>query len=554
MNYISSICRYLFLFVITAFLALPVRAQDEPFTHADTLRGSITPQRAWWDVTFYDLHTTINPADSSISGHNAITYRVTEARNGREMQIDLQEPLTIDRVVQNGQELDFTRDGNAWFVDIKSDQQVGELHTITAWYHGKPHVAQRPPWDGGFVWQTDEQGNPWIATANQGTGASIWWPNKDHLSDEPDSMGIHITVPSGIKDISNGRLRGTTDNGDGTTTWYWFVSNPINNYNVAVNAGNYVNFSDTLQGKKGTLDLNYWVLKPYLEKAKKQFVQVKPMLHCFERWFGPYPFYEDGYKLVHAPYLGMEHQSAVAYGNGFQNGYHGEDLSGTGWGLTWDFIIVHESGHEWFGNNITARDIADMWIHESFTNYAENLFVQCRWGKQAGAEYVIGTRKNIKNDRPIIAHYGVNEEGSGDMYYKGGNMLHMIRTIINDDALWRNILHGLNRKFYHQTVHTAQIEHYISNRSGIDFSKVFDQYLRHSNIPTLEYKFEGNKVLYRWKSDVEGFDMPVEVKLGEPRYSVIHPTTEHWRSSPYLLNADSLEVDINYYIKSDMVE
>lgn len=545
--------KVLLLLIPALALTLVVQAQEQQpeFTHADTLRGSITPQRAWWDVTFYDLYTSIHPSDSTISGRNRIDYRVTEPRDGRTMQIDLVRPLQIDRVEQDGEELDYRREGNAYFVDITDLQQPGEVYTLTVWYQGKPRVAEMPPWDGGFIWKKDSLGNDWIATANQGIGASTWWPNKDHQSDEPDSMGINITVPSSIKDISNGRLRDTTVHKDGTTTWHWFVNNPINNYNVAVNAGNYVNFSDTLHGAKGTLDLNYWVLEPYLQQAKKQFVQTKPMLRCFESWFGPYPFYEDGYKLVHAPHLGMEHQSAVAYGNGFQNGYMGTDLSGTGWGLTWDFIIVHESGHEWFGNNITSKDIADMWIHEGFTNYSENLFIECLWGKQAGADYVIGTRARIKNDQPIIGEYGVNSEGSGDMYYKGGNLLHMIRNITDDDYQWKQILRGLNRTFYHQTVTTDQVEHFISSRSGINFGKVFDQYLRHADIPTLQYYFEDGQVFYRWQANVDGFNMPIDVKLDHEFYTRIHPTTGEWRSSPYLMDDEELKISRHFYIKTE---
>ncbi|MFH5886013.1 M1 family metallopeptidase [Halalkalibaculum sp. DA3122] len=550
--------RYLLLPILAAsllFIPESHAQQKQPeFTRADTLRGSITPQRAWWDVIFYDLHATIIPPDSSISGHNRIDYRVTEPRSGRSMQIDLIAPLQIDRVVQDEQELEFQRHDNAYFVDIPGDQQPGEIHTVTVWYSGKPRVAENPPWDGGFIWQQDREGNPWIATANQGVGASIWWPNKDHQSDEPDSMGIHITVPSSIKNISNGRLRDTTRHSDNTTTWSWFVNNPINNYNVAVNAGNYVNFSDTLEGAKGTLDLNYWVLEPYLQQARKQFIQTKPMLRCFEHWFGPYPFYEDGFKLVHTPHLGMEHQSAIAYGNGFQNGYQGIDLSGTGWGLTWDFIIVHESGHEWFGNNITTRDIADMWIHEGFTNYSENLFVECLWGTQAGADYVIGTRDRIQNDQPITGPYGVNQEGSSDMYYKGGNLLHMIRHIIDDDYRWKNILRGLNRTFHHQTITTEQVEAFISRRAGIDFSTVFDQYLRYAGIPTLQYYFMDGDVFYRWKADVEEFDMPVEVKLDNEMYTTIRPTTGEWRSSSYLHAGDKLVVSRDYYINIERIQ
>ena len=553
--------RLLTAVLLAAAAALPARAQllqqNTDFTRGDTLRGSITPQRAWWDVTFYDLHVAIDPADSSISGYNEIHYRVTEPRQGRAMQIDLQDPLQIDRVTANGTGLEVRKAaGSAYFVDMDpaGAQRPGEIHTVTVRYHGTPRIARNPPWDGGFVWSRDELGNPWIATANQGIGASIWWPNKDHQSDEPDSMGIHITVPSPLVNVSNGRLRGRTEHDDGTVTWSWFVRNPINNYNVAVNAGNYAHFGDTLKGELGRLDLDYWVLKQHLPKARQQFVQVKPVVRCFEHWFGPYPFYEDSFKLVHTPYLGMEHQSAIAYGNRFMNGYLGEDLSGTGWGLTWDYIIVHETGHEWFGNNITTKDVADMWVHEGFTFYSEPLYTECLYGKQAGADYIIGARDMIENRRPMIGPYGVNEEGSRDMYFKGGNLLHTIRQIVDDDPLWRAILRGLNHTFWHQTVTSAQVERYIIEQSGKDLGKVFDQYLRHARIPALQHYFEGGRIHYRWRADVAGFEMPVKVKLSEGLYTFIRPSSEEWRSSPFLLDHPSeFEVNRNFYVDTERV-
>jgi len=535
----------------------PVEAQQQSkFTRADTLRGSITPQRAWWDVTFYDLHVTIQPSDSTITGHNTVFYKITEAAKGRKMQIDLRRPLEIDSIKQHGEPLAFSRQSDmAWFVDINTKQKQGTLDSLTIWYHGQPKIAENPPWDGGFIWERDKNGDRWISTANQSIGASVWWPVKDHQSDEPDSVSINITVPESMKNISNGRLRAVTPNGDGTKTWSWFVGSPINTYNIAVNAGNYVHFSDTLHGEKGVLDINYWVLDFALEKAKKQFVQVKPMLRCFEHWFGPYPFYEDGYKLIHTPYLGMEHQSAVGYGNGFQNGYRGRDLSDTGWGLTWDFIIVHESGHEWFGNNITTKDIADMWVHEGFTNYSENLFVQCLWGKQAGAEYVIGTRRLIENKRPVIGRYGVHQEGPIDIYYKGGNLLHMIRTLIDDDEKWRNILRAMNADFGNQTVTTAQIEQFIINESEMDLSAVFDQYLRYSDMPVLEYSITNGQLYYRWSSEVASFAMPVDVRLSEDNTTTrIHPVNGKWKKTRYQFHANTLKVDPNFYIETRRVD
>jgi aminopeptidase N len=531
-------------------LALPdgARAQDTvaTFTHADTIRGSNTPQRAWWDASFYDLHVTVNPADSSIRGWNAITYRVL--KTGEEMQIDLQVPLDVDSIVQDGQSLAVRRDSNAFFVSLAAPQRVGSSKTVTVWYHGKPRVATHAPWDGGFVWARDSVGNPWFVTANEGLGASVWWPNKDYLADEPDSQRVAITVPDSTTDVSNGRLRKTTPNGDGTTTWEWFVRSPINNYNVTVNAGHYAHFSDTYQGAKGKLTLDFWPMAYHADTARKQFAQVKPMLACFEKWFGPFPWYEDGYKLVETPHLGMEHQSAVAYGNHYKNGYLGKDLSGTGHGLKWDFIIVHESAHEWWGNNISMKDQADMWIHEGFANYAEALYTECQEGKKAGAEYVLGVRENIANDKPIVSAYGVNSEGSGDMYYKGGNMLHTIRQIVNDDAKWRSILRGLQSTFRRQTVTGRQVQDYISRRAGVNLSKVFEQYLTTTTIPALEYKIEGRKLSYRWSDAVPGFDMPVRVKLSPAGWTLVRPTASWKTATLRFSDPASFAVDENFYV------
>ncbi|MEO8908908.1 MAG: M1 family metallopeptidase [Gemmatimonadaceae bacterium] len=538
--------------IVLTLFAVPVglSAQAVPaapvFTHADTLRGSNTPERAWWDATFYDLHVKVNSRDSSIAGYNTITYRVL--KKAREMQIDLQMPLVVDSIEQDGSELSARRDGNAFFIRLIAPQTIGSKKTLSVYYHGKPVVAVRPPWDGGFVWARDSLTRRWVVTANEGTGASVWWPNKDIYSDEPDSQRVAITVPDSLIDVSNGRLRSTKRNSDATTTYEWFVVNPINNYDVAVNAGSYAHFSDFYDGEKGKLTLDFWPLDYHLDTAKKQFQQVKPMLQCFESWFGPFPWYEDGYKLVETPHLGMEHQSAVAYGNHYQNGYLGRDRSSTGHGLLWDFIIVHESAHEWFGNSITMKDAADMWIHESFATYAEGLFTECTQGKKAGAEYTVGQRKLIRNDVPIIGVYGVNHEGSGDMYDKGANMLHTIRQLVDDDSRWRGILRGLGKTFWHQIVTTKQIETYISARSGMDLSKVFDQYLRTTKVPTLEYKLQESQLTYRWANVVRGFAMPVRATTAPGRLTWIRPT-ESWKTTLVKLDRpEDFHVDENFYV------
>ncbi|HEV7703363.1 MAG TPA: M1 family metallopeptidase [Gemmatimonadaceae bacterium] len=520
-----------------------------PPTHADSLRGSNTPERAWWDANFYDLHVRVSPKDSSIVGFVGITYAVLAP--AREMQIDLQVPLAVDSMKQGHRTLNFRRDGNAFFAALLDPQKIGEHKTILVFYHGKPRVAIHPPWDGGFTWVRDSLDAPWVATSNQGLGASVWWPNKDTQADEPDSQRVAITVPDSMVDVSNGRLRSTTNNSDSTTTYEWFVTSPINNYDVAVNAGHYAHYTETYTGEAGELTLDFWPLAYHVDAAKTQWAQVHLMLACFEHWFGPYPWYADGYKLVEAPHLGMEHQSAVAYGNHFHNGYLGKDRSHTGLGLGWDFIIVHESAHEWFGNNITSKDIADSWVHEGFANYAESLYEECKDGKESGARYAIGERVNIKNDAPVVAEYGLNREGSGDMYEKGGNMLHTIRQIINDDEKWRAILRGLNKTFWHQTVTGAQVENYISKQSGINLSKVFAQYLTTTNIPVFEYDIRGSTLTYRWTNVVPGFDMPLRVTLADSGYALLHPTTSQKKAKLAMKDLASFHVDSNYFVRAE---
>nr|WP_245964509.1 M1 family metallopeptidase [Rufibacter immobilis] len=527
------------------------RAQTKPtFTRQDTLRGSITPERAWWDLVHYDLRIKVNPQDSSMQGVNLVRYKVLKPQ--QTLQIDLQAPMHINQVVQNGQKLPVRQEGNAWFIQLKEQQSPGSLQTVEVHYGGKPQVSTNPPWSGGVTWKKDTKGNPFIATSVQGDGASLFWPCKDHMYDEPDSMIIRVNVPGHLTNVSNGRLRQVEQLADGTKTFHWAVVNPINNYGVNVNIGDYVHFSETYAGEKGPLDCNYYVLRDNLEKAKAQFKDVPRMLKAFEHWFGPYPFYEDGFKLVEVPYLGMEHQSSVTYGNKYQNGYLGRDLSGTGWGLKFDFIIIHESGHEWFANNITYKDIADMWIHESFTAYSENLFVEYFYGKQAGSEYVIGTRKGIRNDRPIIGYYDVNHSGSGDMYNKGANMLHTLRQVVNNDKKWRSILRGLNKEFYHQTVTAAQIENYLSKQTGKDLSTFFNQYLRDVRIPVLEYRVNGNRLSYRWANSVSGFNLPVKVWLnGQEKW--LQPQTDTWKDTKLANGTPDLKVDANFYVTQKLV-
>ena len=535
-------------FVIVQTGAGSLRAQTGDVTRQETLRGSITPEREWWDLLHYDLQVEFMPATRRLKGSNTITFRTVKP--GSKMQIDLQPPLEITKVTHGDAQLKFEREGNVYWVTLEKELPKGVEDKIEVFYEGVPTVAKNPPWSGGITWGRDDLGDNFIVTTAQGIGASIWWPNKDHGADEPDrGMQIAVTVPENLVAVSNGRLKKTDhDVANKKKTYHWEVVNPINNYGVNVNIGNYVNFSDKYDGKGGTLDLNYWVLPHQKEAAMRQFKEVRRMLEAFEYWFGKYPFYEDGYKLVTVSYPGMEHQSSVTYGNWFRNGYLARDPCACGVGFKFDFIIVHESAHEWFGNNISMKDAADMWVHEGFANYAENLFVEYFFGKKDAEDYVIGTRRSIRNDRPIIGIYGTNREGSGDMYPKGGNMLHTIRQVINNDEKWRSILQGLNADFWHQTVTTGQIESYISQKSGIDFSKVFDQYLRTTKIPLLRYKIDGKTLSFSYERVVQGFAMPLRVSVNG-KEMVITPN-EKTQTLNFPEEIKTFEVNRNFYVET----
>ena len=521
------------------------------FSRQDTLRGSITKERSWWDLNRYHLDISVKPEEKFISGSNKISYTVLKSHDL--MQIDLQAPLILTKATQDNSELEIIHDGNAHFIKLEKKQNVGSKEELVVYYEGNPRVAVRAPWDGGISWEKDKNGNHFIASSCQGLGASVWWPNKDHMYDEPESMLMSVNVPKGLTNVSNGRLVKVDEMSD-STTFHWEVVNPINNYGVNINIGDYVNFSEVYKGEKGNLDMDYYVLSYNLEKAKVHFVDAIKTMQAFEYWFGPYPFYEDSFKLVETPYLGMEHQSSVTYGNKYRKGYLGRDLSGTGWGLKFDYIIIHETGHEWFANNITYKDIADMWVHEGFTTYSENLFVDYHFGKKASSEYVIGTRRGIGNKKPIIGPYNVNKGGSGDMYSKGANLLHTLRQVAGNDKVWRNILRGLNKDFYHKTVTTYEIENYISKKMKINLNPFFNQYLRDIRIPVLEHNLIDGKMSYRWNNVVEGFKMPIDLIVtdhiaGNEEKIRIFPT-QKWKSKKL---KGSIEIDNNYYVDSKYI-
>ena len=509
-------------------------ASELSYTRADSLRGGVTAERAWWDVTYYHLQVAVDIDARSLSGVNQMQYWVRDsldeqttrlmqvngvatadvisARNAGRLQIDLQAPMQLVSALQQGRSLTIEQEGSAWLISGLSNT-LG-VHLVNLEFEGQPVVAANPPWDGGITWQEDSAGRPFVASANQGIGASVWWPNKDHPWDEPDSMRISVRVPDSLMNVSNGRLLQVEQHGDGTHTTHWAVVNPINNYGVNINIATYEHFSEVFYGLNGPLSVDYYVLPENLEAARRQFAEVPRTLEAFEYWFGPYPFYEDGFKIVEVPYLGMEHQSSVTYGNGYANGYRGRDLSGSGWGMEFDFIIVHEVAHEWFANSLTNEDVADMWIHESFTNYAESLFLEYHFGWQAAQEYVRGLRFAVSHDRPVIPDYGVNERSSGDMYYRGSNFLHTLRAVVDNDTLWRAVLLGLNREFYHETVGTEALVGYMSEVLGFDVAPLAKQYLMDTRLPVLEYGFRAGQLRYRYAQVGSDFTMPVDVKVG----------------------------------------
>ena len=533
------------LLTTTSTQAQVLSNKQQQYSEADSLRGSLRAERDY-DVLKYHLQVQIDPEERYISGFNTITFQA--AQELPVMQIDLFENMQIDSIMHGAGKLDYKRKFNAVFVEFADAVKTSETDSIQVFYSGNPIVAKNAPWDGGFVFKEDKDGNPWIAVAVQGTGASLWYPNKDHQSDEPEEALIEIAVPNGLTNVSNGRLINKTDLQNGYTRWSYKVSNPINNYDIVFNIANYVHFQD----KYKDLDLDYYVLPYNLEKAKTQFEEVKPMMDCFYEKFGEYPFKEDGYKLVETPYLGMEHQSAVAYGNHYKMGYLGKDLSGTGIGLKYDFIIIHESGHEWFGNSLTAKDIADMWIHEGFTTYSEAVYVECRWGKEEALELLEGIRKNIGNQAPLIGDYGVNSEGSPDMYPKGANLLNTLRSIYDDDKLWWNTLKAFTINYRHQTIDTKTVEDFFNAPIELDLQPIFDQYLRHTELPMLEFKEDQDLINYRWKTDVGNFNMPVDIFVNEEEIR-IYPTN-NWQQLPEEME-DLDDIEINekeFYINTNL--
>ena len=507
-------------------------------TRYDMLRGAYGPYRANNDLLYYHLDIRVDPEKQWVSGKNTIRFRML--KDGTRIQVDLRDTLNIDKILFGATVLKYERDTGAVFVDFPATLHAGQVYSIDFYYSGHPEETGR---FGGMTFKKDPSGHVWINTACEGTGASMWWPDKDQWKDEVESMDISVAIPNGLVDVSNGRFVGKTDLGDGYTRWDWHVSYPINNYDVSLNIGNYVHFSDRL----GDVPMDFYVLPEDLDKAKAQFAQAKGMLEAYQHYFGEYPFAKDGYKLVEAPYLGMEHQSAVAYGNGFQNGYMGRDWTGVGISTRFDFIIIHESGHEWFGNSVSAADPSDMWIHEGWTTYLEALYVEYRWGKDDALKYLGGMKPKVVGIWPIVAERGVNAEPTQDQYFKGALMINTLRSVVNDDAKWFALLHEFYQHFKYQNIMTEDVVAWFNQHTGMNLTPIFDQYLRHVAIPRLELLFGESQgmAMYKWDADEDGFAMPV--KVGTPgHWLTIHPTTK-WQTMETPLTKDEFQVATDLY-------
>jgi len=511
------------LLTFDSTLVNPLEARMQ-FTKADTLRGSYGRYRANNDIKYYDLKMSLNIEEKYLSGSNGITFTMLKPDN--RIQIDLFYNMNVDSILFEGKPLQFERKFNAVFIDFPRMLSAGETSTIAFHYSGYPKETGR---FGGLAYKADSLGNPWVYTACQGTGASLWWPNKDQAPDEPDSMRMRVIVPSELVDASNGRLQKVTDLGDGTSEYDWKINYPINNYCVSLNIGNYTHYSDTL----GDLSIDYYVQPYHLQQAKRQFTQVKPMLECFEEKFGPYPFPKDGFKVIEVPYSGMEHQSAVTYGNLFKNGYLGRDWTGVGVSMKFDFILVHETGHEWFGNSVTANDVSDAWIQEGWCTYSEVVYVECLFGYEDAMAYVNGYKSKVQNKQPIIGPTAVNKWPPGDQYFKGALILNTFRHVFGDDVWWK-IVREYNDEFKYQNIFTTDIINFMHRYTDMDLMPMFQQYLYHAAIPQLQLKTENGSIMFRWQSDLADFAMPIDVKTpeGDKR---IYPTTK-WQTAPDAAN------------------
>jgi aminopeptidase N len=524
------------LLCLTTFVA--AQTPQRTFTRADILRGGYGPYRANNDLLSYNLDVRVDPEKKFISGKNTIRFKMM--KDDSRIQLDLYANMNIDKILLGSTQLKCDREFNAVFVDFPETLKKNSVHSIDFYYSGYPTETGR---FGGITFKKDPSGNHWINTACQGVGASVWWPNKDQQRDEVENMRLSVEIPGTLVDVSNGRFLGKTDLGDGYTRYDWLIHYPINNYCVSLNIGNYVHFNDRLND----LTLDFYCLPENLEKAKRQFVQAKSMLQCYQKFFGEYPFKKDGYKLIEVPYSGMEHQSAVTYGNHFANGYLERDWTGVGVSMKFDFIIIHESAHEWFGNSITASDVSDAWIHEGWGTYAECVYVECMFGREDALKYINGYKAKVRNREPIIGPAGVNNWPTQDMYFKGAPFLNTLRSVIDDDARWWKLVRDYYGHFKYRNIMTEDVVKFFSERTKKNLTPIFDQYLRHNNLPALELQFQESdgSVSYRWVADVKEFAMPVKVGRRD-NWQLIQPTTE-WKTMKSGVKKDDFEVATDLY-------
>ncbi|MGA2585525.1 MAG: M1 family metallopeptidase [Candidatus Aminicenantales bacterium] len=524
------------LLCLTGFI--PAQTPQRTPTPADILRGAYGSYRANNDLLSYDLDIRVDPEKKFIGGKNTIRFKML--KDDSRIQLDLTAHLNIDKILLGPTELKYTREFDAVFVDFPETLKKNSEYAIDFYYSGNPAETGR---FGGITFRKDPAGRPWITTACQGPGAMVWWPNKEQQRDEVENMRLRVAVPSDLVDVSNGRLMSKTDLGDGYTRWDWLIHYPINNYCVALNIGHYAHWSDRLKD----LTLDFYCLPENLEKARRQFAQAKPMLQCYQKYFGEYPFKKDGYKLIEVPYSGMEHQSAVAYGNHFANGYLERDWTGVGVSLKFDFIIIHESAHEWFGNSITASDVCDEWIHEGWGTYAECVYVEEMFGHEDALKYVNGYKTKVRNREPIIGPAGVNTNAPQDMYFKGALFLNTLRSVIDNDARWWKLVRGFYDCFKYRNIATEDVVKFFNERTGKNLTPMFDQYLRHTDIPALELRFQETEgsISYRWKADVKEFAMPVKVGRRD-HWQLIQPTTE-WTTMKSGVKKDDFKVATDLY-------
>ncbi|MBR9998177.1 MAG: M1 family metallopeptidase [Cyclobacteriaceae bacterium] len=521
--------------------------ETKTYSGRDSLRGSLGEFRTVFDVKHYDLHVAVDIRSRSISGWNDILLEAV--RPFETIQLDLFENMILDSILYTGRRLVYTREADAFFIHFPESIKQHDTLTISVFYHGEPLVSDNPPWNGGFVWEKDSLGRNWIGVTCEGTGASLWWPNKDHLSDEPDSMHITIRGPDSLLAVSNGSLIREKSFPGGMKEWTWKVSYPINNYNATLNMAHYFHFRKTYQNADGKhLPLDYYVLDYHAASAPEHFEQVKGMLECFEHYLGEFPFWNDGYALVETPYWGMEHQSCISYGNDYVNNEYG-----------FDYIIIHESAHEYWGNSVSTKDHAELWIHESFATYMESLYVEYFQGKEKAQQYLNDQRKMIYNLRPILGplHVNYDEWNDADMYYKGSWMLHSIRNTVNNDSLWFTMLKAIYHEFKYQTVSTEDMIGFMDGMTSYDLNPIFRQFLTTTEIPVLDVKVragkKGVRLSYRWNNVLREFNMPVVLKLYQDQELTLYPTTKRQKKIMPVDREDQLHFDTGlfYYEVSD---